>query len=100
DGRAMSRSSSQLKEGKREASKETELAAALEATLLLAPEPPPVEEDMPQQIVGPDFDDNGEVRGLPGVTEWHLGQAFKQMDFDRNGFVGVGELRYLLSVLG
>ena len=27
-------------------------------------------------------------------------KAFTQIDFDGNGFIGVGELRYLLTVLG
>ena len=27
-------------------------------------------------------------------------QAFAQIDFDGNGFIGVSELRYLLTVLG
>ena len=27
-------------------------------------------------------------------------KAFRQIDFDGNGFIGVSELRYLLTVLG
>jgi len=38
--------------------------------------------------------------GLPGVEEKHIMQAFKEIDFDNNGFVGVGELRYLLVAMG
>ena len=55
-----------------------------------------------------------DVPGLPGVREshireaclwlafglFHLSQAFTQIDFDGNGFIGVSELRYLLTVLG
>lgn len=41
-----------------------------------------------------------EVPGLPGVRESHVKEAFTQIDFDGNGFIGVSELRYLLTVLG
>ncbi|CAE6943504.1 CMD1 [Symbiodinium natans] len=43
---------------------------------------------------------DNEIAGLPGVRESHVKQAFQQMDFDGNGFVGVSELRYLLTVIG
>lgn len=42
----------------------------------------------------------GRVEGLPGVKEDHIHEAFRQIDFDGNGFVGVSELRYLLTVQG
>lgn len=41
-----------------------------------------------------------EVDGLPGVHKTHVEKAFQDIDFDHNGFIGVGELRYLLTVLG
>lgn len=42
----------------------------------------------------------GLVEGLPGVDESHISQAFGEIDFDGNGFIGVSELRYLLTVAG
>lgn len=41
-----------------------------------------------------------QLENLPGVEEGHIAQAFHEIDFDKNGFVGVSELRYLLTVLG
>lgn len=41
-----------------------------------------------------------DIPGLPGVRESHVREAFNQIDFDGNGFIGVSELRYLLTVLG
>lgn len=41
-----------------------------------------------------------DIPGLPGVRESHVREAFTQIDFDGNGFIGVSELRYLLTVLG
>ena len=38
--------------------------------------------------------------GLERVPCRVIGEAFQQMDFDGNGFVGVSELRYLLTVIG
>jgi len=49
---------------------------------------------------GASYDEDGFVSGLPGVTPEHIDQAFKEMDFDHNGFLGVNELRFLLTVLG
>merc|ERR1712087_608570 len=40
------------------------------------------------------------VGGLPGVTFTHVKEAFDQIDFDGNGFIGVNELRYLLTAMG
>lgn len=34
------------------------------------------------------------------LPSFWLTKAFTQIDFDGNGFIGVGELRYLLTVLG
>jgi len=41
-----------------------------------------------------------EVDGLPGVEVGHLAQAFREIDFDGHGFIGVSELRYLLVLHG
>merc|ERR1712129_77728 len=38
--------------------------------------------------------------GLPGVEEKHVREAFQQIDFDGNGFIGVSELRFLLTACG
>lgn len=38
--------------------------------------------------------------GLPGVTMDHIQEAFDQIDFDGNGFIGASELRYLLTAMG
>mmetsp|Transcript_105531 Transcript_105531/g.268105 ORF Transcript_105531/g.268105 Transcript_105531/m.268105 type:complete len:304 (+) Transcript_105531:80-991(+) len=40
------------------------------------------------------------VAGLPGVEECHIAQAFREIDHEGHGFVGVSELRYLLTVMG
>mmetsp|Transcript_138890 Transcript_138890/g.443461 ORF Transcript_138890/g.443461 Transcript_138890/m.443461 type:complete len:350 (-) Transcript_138890:75-1124(-) len=42
----------------------------------------------------------GGVAGLPGVEEFHIAQAFREIDHEGHGFVGVSELRYLLTVMG
>jgi len=40
------------------------------------------------------------VEGLPDVNDTHIAQAFREIDFDSNGFIGVSELRFLLSAMG
>ena len=57
-----------------------------------------VPEDIPPLQLEPGED--RDIAGLPGVKESHVREAFQQMDFDRNGFVGVSELRYMLTVIG
>lgn len=37
---------------------------------------------------------------FPGITEDHIKQAFDEIDYDENGFVGASELRYLLMLQG
>lgn len=49
---------------------------------------------------GPAFEKDGFVKDLPGVTQEHISQAFQEMDFDHNGFLGVNEIRFMLTVLG
>jgi serine/threonine-protein phosphatase 2B regulatory subunit len=40
------------------------------------------------------------IKGLPGILDSDVLQAFKEIDFDHNGFVGASELRYLLMLQG
>eukprot|EP00927_Polykrikos_kofoidii_P074005 TRINITY_DN70000_c0_g1_i1.p1 TRINITY_DN70000_c0_g1~~TRINITY_DN70000_c0_g1_i1.p1 ORF type:complete len:313 (-),score=41.21 TRINITY_DN70000_c0_g1_i1:42-980(-) len=40
------------------------------------------------------------INGMPQVTQDHIQQAFKEMDYERTGFLGVSELRYLLTMSG
>lgn len=40
------------------------------------------------------------LQGLPGIYESDLKEAFDEIDFDRNGFIGVSELRYMLMLIG
>ncbi|CAJ1380292.1 unnamed protein product [Effrenium voratum] len=56
---------------------------------------------VPEAVTVPDIPDSDDaISGLPGVRESHVREAFAQIDFDGNGFIGVSELRYLLTVLG
>lgn len=41
-----------------------------------------------------------ELEGLPCVEEGHVAQAFREIDYDGMGFIGVSELRYLLTLMG
>lgn len=41
-----------------------------------------------------------ELQDLPGVQEGHIAQAFREIDLDGKGFIGVSELRYLLMLHG
>lgn len=53
---------------------------------------------------GPDYEkylnEGEQIFGLPGVTEGHVRQTFLEMDYDHKGFIGVSELRTLLSFVG
>merc|ERR1712100_604976 len=40
------------------------------------------------------------IKGLPGLTEGDIRNAFNELDYDRNGFLGIGELRYMLMLIG
>lgn len=37
---------------------------------------------------------------LPGVTTSHIRQAFDEFDLDKSGWIGVSELRYVLTICG
>lgn len=37
---------------------------------------------------------------MPGVREDHIRAAFEEIDFDKNGFIGVSELRFMLMAMG
>eukprot|EP00747_Dinoflagellata_sp_TGD_P208037 gnl/TRDRNA2_/TRDRNA2_81560_c0_seq1.p1 gnl/TRDRNA2_/TRDRNA2_81560_c0~~gnl/TRDRNA2_/TRDRNA2_81560_c0_seq1.p1 ORF type:complete len:290 (-),score=44.95 gnl/TRDRNA2_/TRDRNA2_81560_c0_seq1:232-1101(-) len=41
----------------------------------------------------------GEI-GLPGVEDAHIRKAFKEIDYNKTGYVGASELRYMLMLLG
>jgi len=40
------------------------------------------------------------LAGLPGIYEADLKEAFDEIDFDQNGFIGASELRYMLMLIG
>lgn len=40
------------------------------------------------------------MKGVPGLMESDARQAFNEIDFDQNGFIGASELRYMLMLLG
>lgn len=42
----------------------------------------------------------GELEGLPGVSDGHIAQAFREIDFADNHFIGVSELRMLMVLHG
>jgi len=41
-----------------------------------------------------------EIPDLPGVTTSHIRQAFDEFDIDQSGWIGVSELRYVLTICG
>lgn len=65
---------------------------------LLPPPPPPA--GAPGTLQQSDAYAHEEVPGLPGVTQRHIDEAFQEIDFDSNGFIGVSELRFLLCTMG
>lgn len=40
------------------------------------------------------------LQDLPGIFESDLKDAFNEIDFDQNGFIGASELRYMLMLIG
>mmetsp|Transcript_34977 Transcript_34977/g.81852 ORF Transcript_34977/g.81852 Transcript_34977/m.81852 type:complete len:307 (+) Transcript_34977:79-999(+) len=45
-------------------------------------------------------DPQREFKGLPGVQEQDVKQAFNEIDFEGRGSFGVSELRYMLNIIG